>query len=42
MGQPAYEWGLVVIAAAVVAVGSYGLGSLVRAADTPIITIINY
>ena len=42
IGQPAYDWGLVV-AAAIVAVGAWGLGTLVRLADAPIVitTAIN-
>jgi hypothetical protein len=43
IGQPAYDWGLVVAAAAIVAVGAWGLGTLVRLADAPIVitTAIN-
>jgi len=43
IGQPAYDWGLVVVAAAIVAVGAWGLGTLVRLADAPIVitTAIN-
>jgi hypothetical protein len=38
IGQPAYDWGLVVIAAAAVVVWAWGLGTLVRLADIPIVT----
>jgi hypothetical protein len=40
-GEPAYEWGLVGVAAVAAAAGAWGLDTLVRLVDTPIITVIN-
>jgi len=40
IGQPAYEWGLVVVAAAAVLAWAWGLGSFVRGlSDSAIVTV---
>jgi len=40
VSQSVYEWGLVGVAFTAIAAGAWGLGTLVRLADTTIITAI--